>query len=251
MAKHLLIAPANGDIGSRLEAACRNEGYAITSARERTETPESNSEHPRESDNGEATDQPTRVVWEPRSFISARNLILAGTNRFERLDLAILVQEPDSGTERLAQDRNNGAVAVGTQTLLPRPPLVGALHINSPTTIERYLDSKVTGMMLLAREAIATMVRQGSGTLLMVLSTPTDLPLTSVSASAQAAFTACAESLSVEYQNEPVGVVLFESQKSDIPGFVSYIVSNLDSVADGKRYRFGSRSPGRLRAGGR
>ena len=260
MAKHLLIAPADGDIGSHLAVACGNAGYAITSGREREEKPISKLANPEEPGGSGPAAEPDgegesiNVIWEARSFISARNLVLAGTNRFDQLDVAILVQEPDSSDVpevRPRPDRHDSDVEVGVSKNLQRPPLYGALHINSPTTIERYLDAKVTGMMLLARETLAAMVRQQSGTLLMVLSTPTDLPATSVATSAQAAFVACAESLSVEYQNEPVDVALFESLKSDIPGFVSYIVSNLDSVGDGKRYRYGSRSSSRLRLGGR
>ena len=257
MAKHLLIAPADGEIGSHLETACGNEGYAITTARARggKTTPDSatsDESHQRYSDRGDESGQRIGVRWEARSFISARNLILAGTNRFERLDVALLIQEPDNTVlvrpDQSTYDRGSSNDTVGESSRLT---LLGALHTNSPTTIERHLDLKVTGMMLLAREALSVMVRQRSGTLLMVLSAPLDIPSTSVEASAQAAFIACAESLSVEYQNEPVDIVLFESQKSDAPGFASYIVSNLDSLSDGRRYRYGSRSPGRLRLGGK
>ena len=224
MEKHLLIAPVGGEIGSLLLEGCLGAGYQVTAGFEKSADHELLDAAAPSGTNGKDSGSDSQpIVWDGRSFLSIRNLLLTATNRHHGIDRTVVIYEPPSGGD--------------------------ALHLLSPTAIERAIDTRLTGLIILAREVMAAAVARGGGALSLILAAP-DVPVSAVSSATTAAFAACAESLRTESENSPIEVSYFESRKSDQAGFVAFILENLDREADGRSFRYGSGPLGRLRLGG-
>lgn len=255
MLGNLLIAPANGVLGRLLVEKCVGEGYSVTAGVRgdpATQKPailsESRPESGTNGNAGHASADPSLVRWEPRSFISARNLVLSAANRFDRLDRIILIHEPSGMTD--TNEKSEDTLHESDSETRSQSTFT-AMHEISPAAIERFIDANVTGMLLLMREAVGTLVRQKGGGLFVANWDPQDQPDSALAACSRGAISAWTETVVREYQDETIDVAHFDSQRDDADSFASYILSHLSTATDGKRYRHCSRSVARIRLGNR
>ena len=165
-------------------------------------------------DLGEIDEATTSIIsWNRRSALSARSVLLHATNLFGRLDEAVIVFSPTPDTS--------------------------TFHESSIVGIEDRIDAEVKGYLYILRETVAALVKQGRGSIALVVhQTETDFrsPLESA---ATGAFVALADSVSRFYQNEPVDLYQFRSQSDDVQGFARHVC---DAITAQSRQR---RRPGR------
>jgi len=211
-------------MGSLLLEGCLGAGYRVTAGFEKSADQERLDAATLPGMNGKDSSSDSQpIVWDSRSFLSIRNLLLTAMNRHHGLDRTVVIYEPPSGGD--------------------------ALHLFSPTAIERAIDTRLRGLIVLAREVMAAAVARGGGALSLILAAP-DVPVSAVSSATTAAFAACADSLRSESEGGPVEVSYFESRKSDHAGFVSFILENLEREAGSRSFRYDTGPLGRLRLGG-
>ena len=211
MPETVLVAPADSAIANELMRRLLENGAAVCAGF---------CGESEENDLDEEYDDDLfrRLRWDPRSFISAKNIVLTALNTFERLDCAMIVHAESSYFQ--------------------------AHHVSTAATIEKSVDVNVKGTALLAKELLALFVKQRFGRLSMVLFAPDELVTSPIANATSASFLALTESLWNEYQNEPIAISAFESRKNDPEGFAAFTI---DTIADrreessGKPYRYGTK----------
>ncbi len=181
---NVLIAPADGRLGCALLERFVLAGYAViagacvpekAAADRSAASPRSTASSPVDHPEEEGAARRLRISWNPRSFISSRNLVLTALNEFERIDSALIVQEEYGGTE--------------------------PLHACSPAAIEAEIDSGIKGPALLLKELLGAPARQRPRIVSIVRYAPKERPVSSIASAMQAALSALAGSLSAVYRN--------------------------------------------------
>jgi hypothetical protein len=153
------------------------------------------------------------TIWNRRSPLSARSVVIRATNVLETIDEAyIIYSSPD-------------------EKLLP-------FHELSPADIELKIDSDVKGYIFLVKEIVAQFSRQRSGTISLVLQHPTAPFGSPLEAAAAASFRSVGEQLFAAYQNEPFVLRGFESTASDLKEFARYLVASGREKSDRARGRW-------------
>jgi NAD(P)-dependent dehydrogenase (short-subunit alcohol dehydrogenase family) len=216
MSKIAIVAPIDGPIGAEIIDRLLRSNWSVVAG------------HISDDFDGDISDyNDTCVVqkWDPRSFISGRNLILEALNRFGSIDASVLISENEYPGE--------------------------ALHETSPTSIQTYIESTVLGISLLARELLSSFIKQGSGRLSLVNYAPDDRPSSTLGSIVSASISALGESLLGVYGNESLAIDVFESKKSDSTGFAEFVLSVESRATDGKTHRFGAGRFPRLTLRGR
>jgi NAD(P)-dependent dehydrogenase (short-subunit alcohol dehydrogenase family) len=163
---------------------------------------------------GQTDDDVAVISWNRRSALSSRSVLLHAVNTFGRLDEAVVVFSP--------------------------APDTSTFHESSIVGIEDRIDAEVKGYLYILREILAQLVKQGAGSVALVLHHPPDELQTPLEAAATGSFVSLVDSISRYYRNEPVGVHRFRSSDDDIPGYARFIASRLDQDA-------GSRTSARRR----
>ena len=205
MSKTALIAPVDNILGITLFHRLLRSNYSVVAGYTGDEF---------RVDVSEYEDRCVTQAWNPRSYVSGRSLVLETLNRFGHIDAAMLVAEAGYPDE--------------------------AVHEMSPLTIERGIDSSALGPVLLAREMLAALIKQGTGRLSLVTHIPEDQTPTLLANIAASAMSALGESLMVEYGDRSIAIDTFESKKTDVPGYAEFILSVDGRNGDGKIHRFGA-----------
>jgi hypothetical protein len=169
-------------------------------------------------DLGDINEESTSVIaWNRRSALSARSVLLHASNIFGRLNEAIIVfgAAPDTTT----------------------------LHESSIVGIEDRIDAEVKGYIYILRETLSSLLKQGGGSIALVIhQAPADLR-SPLEATATGAFLSLAESTARLYRNEPISIRQFRSESDDIGGFARFISERTAAAEDRSNPR--RRRPGR------
>ncbi|TVR58574.1 MAG: hypothetical protein EA426_09640 [Spirochaetaceae bacterium] len=139
------------------------------------------------------------LAWNPRSPLSARSVILSGTNTFDPIDEAIVVLSA------------NGSLT--------------PIHETPAATIEAAIDASVKGYIFLVKEIVAYFQRRKAGTLSFVVHEPGE-NFAALSACASGCFRALAESMFSLYQNEPILMRGFRSETTNVKSFAEFVLTN-------------------------
>lgn len=214
MEKCMLISPGDARLGEALTDQADKYGYNVIATVDH------------EVDNEPDKLSPLYLTWNRRSFLSARNAVVAGINAFKSIETAIIIHE-------------------SVQDAKP-------LHELAPVSIDQTVDFSTKGHMFMLRELLAFFVRQGSGNLAMVYYLPGDFTQLPLCAASSGAFRDTVDALSTLYQNEDITINGFESGRDQPTAFAHFIFQTLHgkaAQAGGRWYRFGSsRRRGRSRA---
>ena len=176
-------------------------------------------------DLGEIDEDSTTVIsWNRRSALSARSVLLHASNVFGRLDEAIVVFSPAADT--------------------------ATFHESSIVGIEDRIDAEVKGYLYILRETLASMLKQGGGSVAIVVHLESAEFRSPLESTATGAFVSLAESLARLYNSEDLSVKLFRSDSGDLTGFANFVCDGLLSVRrrrNARWRRFGSGVIRRLR----
>ncbi|WP_455381708.1 hypothetical protein [Salinispira pacifica] len=166
------------------------------------------------------TDSTAYTIWNRRSPLSARSVVIRATNVLEKIDEAFIVFSS-------ADDK------------------FSPFHELSPADIELRVDSDVKGYIFLVKEIVAQFSRQGSGAVSLVLQYPASSLGSPIGAAAVAAFRSIGEQLFNAYQNEPFSLRGFESTSDDAKEFARYLFTAGQEKAEklrGRWHRYGGKS---------
>ncbi|TVQ26010.1 MAG: hypothetical protein EA382_06170 [Spirochaetaceae bacterium] len=143
------------------------------------------------------------VVWNRRSALSARSVVLHARNAFRSLPEAVVVYSV-------------------TQESIP-------FHDSSIVSVEDRTDAEIKGYLFLLRELVALFQKQRSGRLILAVHDVERQIRSPLEAFSIGGFTSFAEALSRFYQNEPFEIRLCHSSSPDVSGFARFIVDALDA----------------------
>ena len=154
-----------------------------------------------------------RVPWGPSSPVSARNVVLRCVNSFESLDTVIFPCAPEV-----------------RRTLLHETPL---------GELEAVVDRWIRGGLLLLREVLIRLARQGSGRLVLVHHAPRESPELAppLEALVRSAFRGLASSLLASYE-EKVDVVSVESSSPQVEEVAEFVHGLLMGLSGSRRRSF-------------
>ncbi len=160
------------------------------------------------------------TIWNRRSPLSARSVVIRAANVLSNIDEAFIVYS--SSDEKF------------------RP-----FHELSPTDIELKVDSDVKGYLFLTKEVLAQLSRQRGGTISLVFQHPGAILGSPLEAVASAGFRSTGDELFMAYQNEPIILRGFESTAGDVNEFARYVFAAGTEKAErtrGKWQRFTGKS---------
>jgi len=154
-------------------------------------------------DLGLIDEEKTSVIsWNRRSALSARSVLLHATNVFGRLDEAIIVFS---------------AAPAGT-----------TFHESSIVGIEDRIDAEVKGYLYILRETLTCFLKQGGGTIALVVDRSASTFPSPLESTATGAFMSLAESIARLYQNEPLTIRRFVSASDDMSGYARHVCEHLE-----------------------
>ncbi len=194
MGKALLIAGSDGSFGAGLVRDFLLRGDRVAAApMSRTAGSPLEADPPGEL---------RTLSWNPRSPLSARNLVLETLRAFDGIDEAVMVYAP-GGEE-------------------------GAFHELSSAEIEGAVDGAIKGYAYFLREILGLFQKRGAGVLTFVRYDGGVTALPPLQSAAGGAFRFLAESLFAQYRNEPVVIRGFYSALPESEDFRRYILSFAD-----------------------
>lgn len=156
------------------------------------------------------------TIWNRRSPLSARSVVIRAANVLETIDEAFIVYS--SSDERFHP-----------------------FHEISPADIELKIDSDVKGYIFLVKEIIAQFSRQRNGVVSLVLQHPSSAFGSPLEAAAAASFRSVGEQLFAAYQNEPFVLRGFESTTADVKEFARYLFASGREISERARWRWRGR----------
>ena len=159
-------------------------------------------------------------TWNKTSPVAARNLLLSGCNAFGSIDEFYLTFSPK-------------------RSELP-------FHDLSLGSIEERADTGFKGPMILAREILQYLRKQGKGMLAFVLHNPETNVRTAVESAAGGAFLEFSRGILEQYQDQDFTVTAFQSENPSEEEFCRYILLSMDErngKLNGKFFQQGSKQP--------
>ncbi len=209
MAKRVLIAPAEGRFEKLLVDRFAKAGFQVLAAGAKE---------------NEWEDASVRCCeWEPRSFISSRNLVLTGFTVFDSIDAVVLSHS----------DRDERTT----------------IHDLSPRDIESGIDVGLKGFFFLLRELIPYLAERRTGHVSFALFRPDDDSSGPLSRTTGEGFASLAQSMFDVYRNAGFTMSAFESKKDDVDGFADFVVRGTmerEGETGGKLLRYGAKPFERL-----
>jgi len=139
------------------------------------------------------------TIWNRRSPLSARSVIIRAANELETIDEAIVVYQAHGGFQ--------------------------PLHELSAADIETGIDADIKGYLFLLREVLLHLNKQGSGILTLVFQHAPEQPGAPLEAGAAAVFRAIGNELFAAYHNEPILLRGFESTIDNPKEFAQFILT--------------------------
>ena len=139
------------------------------------------------------------TIWNRRSPLSARSVIIRAANVLETIDEVIVVYQ------------GHGEF---------RP-----FHELSSADIETTIDADVKGYLFLLREVLLYLNKQGSGILTLVFQHPLEQLGAPLEAGAAALFRAIGDELFAAYNNEPIVLRGFESTIDSPKEFAQFVLT--------------------------
>ena len=214
MARGILIAGNESPLFSALcvEAAKRVQNYAVAviPREEIPEAPKTNT-----------GDRRIMLDWNPPSPVSAKTLVLAGKNKMEHIDDAILVCVPPACRKKAEE--------------------------LSAVEIDRFIDNNIKGWFFLVRELAAEFENRKQGTLSLVLEaeaetgSKTDEP-DIIGPIAVSAFRSFAQGILLSSFNTQYSVMGFSSaERGEENAFAAYVFKTMDEGKkdSGKWHKYG------------
>ena len=213
MSRTVLITDVHTPLGDQLLRRYLGEGYPVAATRCKEaviRTPVVSEE-----------EQLLLIDWNRSSAISAKNVLLAALNRYERIDETLILSPPEL-----------------EQKLLQETPA---------QTIEREVDTWIKGTLFLTHTVLLQYAQQHGGCLALVNHTPREestvpAPLENA---LRGSFAALAGSILAGTALENVFVNGFESRTQKIEELADFIFDNMKSrgaKSSGKWHRFPARS---------
>ncbi len=156
------------------------------------------------------------VLWNTRSPLSAKNVVLEAVSSGERIDEAVV--------------------------LFTSPKILNPFHEISAAEIERSIDYQIKSNLFLIKEILLHFQNTDSDSTLSIVSyqAGTDV-LPPLEALASGGFTGFAKSLFAFYQNEKLAINAYQSQVPDIKEFSEYIYKSIterSKPVHGKLYKY-------------
>ena len=213
----VLITDVDTPLGQELARLYGESGYSVIGT---TDSGEQSSLRTATALKQERAEVPCFCVqWSRKSALSARNVLLAGLNRFDRIDQAILVECPDSARQ--------------------------LLHETKLFEIDRAIDLWVKGSLFFAREILAYFLARKSGVFALVNYSKQGSreALPPLESSIRGSIQGLTHSLFAAYAGDGIAVSVFESYSPKTAAFASYICQTIlekESRA-AKWYRFPAR----------
>jgi hypothetical protein len=169
---------------------------------------------------------PSRFLWNRRSPLASRSILLECLNTFGNIDEAILVCAPSFESE--------------------------VFHTTSVTRYEDIIDSFIKSYIFLSKELIGYFLKKGTGGISFVYYSQEPDILTPLNGCVLGGFKSFAQSLFPYYQNESFYLRGFQSTTSQLDDFSEYIfglLSESNPKNRAKWHRFSGKS-GLMKFGG-
>ncbi len=159
----------------------------------------------------------TDVVWNKRSPLSARNVILSILNKYSSLDEAVLTYQPGGFNK--------------------------TFHQISSAVYDLQIDRWVKGYGYLLKELIQFFIKQEKGRISFILDTNGMKRMSPLDSAIFSYLKSLLQNLSVLYQNEPVKIYCFEADTARKEDFIDFFIKAIDEqkYTPGKLYRFGDK----------
>lgn len=209
MENRYLIAPGDTELSKQLAEKLASRGSRVAIA-------ESEGNKLDSVGADESNSAITRLSWDYKSILAARNFVLKGLDTLGDIDETILIYSSNQDEE--------------------------PLHLLPPLKIEKFIDAQVKSYFFLLKELLSYFLRAQRGSITLVLFTPGTYTKFPLDAAAAAGFRATVDSLFELYQNERFRINAFECLKEQSSSFADFIIDTTlqkTKVTTGKWFRFG------------